>query len=87
MSDAYKQVCVEPDNVKNSAFSTIVGKFLSHVIQQGDFDAPAMFQRLMTRIFCQYIGKFVYVYLDDIFIFSYSIEEHEDHLNTVFNIL
>ena len=29
----------------------------------------------------------MYVYLDDIFIFSYSIEEHEDHPIRVFNIL
>ena len=87
MSDTYKQVWVEPDNVENSAFSTIVGTFLSHIVQQGDCNAPAMFQRLMTWLFCQFIGKFVYVYLDDIFIFSYSIEEHESHLDTVFNIL
>jgi hypothetical protein len=33
MSDAYEQVRVEPGNVKNSAFSTIVGTFLSHVVQ------------------------------------------------------
>ena len=87
MSDAYEQVWIEPDDVKNSAFSTIVGTFLSHVVQQGDCNAPATFQRLMTRIFRRYIGKFVYVYLDDIFIFSYSIEEHEDHLSTIFNLL
>jgi hypothetical protein len=77
MSDAYEQVRVEPDDVKNTAFSTIVGTFLSHVVQQGDCNAPATFQRLMTRIFRRFIGKFVYVYLDDIFIFSYTIEEHE----------
>ena len=87
MSDAYEQVRVEPDDVKNSAFSTIVGTFLSHVIQQGDCNAPATFQRLMTRIFRRYIGKFVYIYLDDIFIFSYSLEDHESHLDTVFSIL
>ena len=38
-------------------------------------------------IFRRVIGKYVYVYLDDIFIFSYSIEEHEDHLKSVFDIL
>jgi transposase InsO family protein len=87
MSDAYEQVRVEPDDVKNTAFSTIVGTFLSHVVQQGDCNAPATFQRLMTRIFRQYLGKFVYIYLDDIFIFSYSIEKHEEHLRAVFDNL
>ena len=87
MSDAYEQVRVEPGDVKNSALSTIVGTFLSHVIQQGDCNAPATFQRLMTRIFRNFLGKFLYVYLGDIFVFSYSIEEHESHLKSVFDIL
>jgi hypothetical protein len=87
MSDTYEQVRVEPEDVKNTAFSTIVGTFLSNVVQQGDCNAPATFQRLMTRIFRHCLGKFVYVYLDDIFIFSYSIEEHEAHLKVVFDIL
>ena len=87
MSDAYEQVRVEPDNIKNTTFSTIVGMFLSNVVQQGDCNAPATFQRLMMCIFRRAIGKYVYIYLDDIFIFSYSIEEHEDHLKSVFDIL
>jgi len=66
MSDAYEQVQVDPDDVKNTAFSTIVGTFLSHVIEQGDCNAPATFQQLMTCIFRNFLGKFVYVYLDDI---------------------
>jgi hypothetical protein len=87
MSDTYEQVRVEPSNVKNSAFSMIVGTFLSHIVQQGDCNAPAMFQRLTTRLFRHFIGKFLYIYLDDIFIFSNSIEEHENHLSIVFDIL
>src|SRR5258706_480262 len=87
MSDAYEQVCVEPNNVKNTAFCTVVGSFLSHVVQQGDCNAPATFQRLMTRIFRKFLAKFIYVYLDDIFIFSNTIEEHEDHLCKVFDTL
>ena len=87
MSDAYEQVCIELSDVKNTAFSTVVGTFLSHVVQQGDCNAPTTFQQLMTRIFRKFIGKFVYVYLDDIFIFSNSIEEHESHLHKVFNLL
>lgn len=37
----------------------------------------------MTVIFKTEIGVFVHVYLDDIFIFSYSIEDHERHLGIV----
>ena len=41
----------------------------------------------MTVIFRDHIGRFIYVYLDDIFIFSDTLEEHELHLRTVFQIL
>jgi len=87
MSNVYEQVCVTPDDVKNTAFSTVVGTFLSHVVQQGDCNAPATFQRLMTCIFRKFISKFIYIYLDDIFVFSKTIEDHESHLCQVFDIL
>jgi hypothetical protein len=87
MSDAYKQVHVDPNDMKNTVFCTVIGTFLSHVVQQGDCNTPATFQRLMTRIFRSFIRKFVYVYLDDIFIFSYTVEEHESHLCQVFDVL
>ena len=38
-------------------------------------------------IFQDYIGIFVHVYLDDIFVFSESIEEHQTHLELVLNKL
>ena len=38
-------------------------------------------------VFREYITQFVHVYLDDIFIFSSTIEEHEKHLAMVFNKL
>ena len=38
-------------------------------------------------VFRDYIARFVHIYLDDIFIYSLSIEEHEKHLELVFNKL
>ena len=87
LTEAYEQVRIVPEDVKKTAFSTIFGTFESLVMQQGDCNAPSTFQRLMTRIFFKQIGKFVHVYLDDIFVFSYSIEEHEQHLEEVFAVL
>ena len=34
----------------------------------------------MTTTFRDYIGKFIYVYLDNIFIFSNSLKEHIEHI-------
>ena len=80
MSDTYEQICVEPSDIWKTAFSTVYGTFVSHTMQQGDCNAPATFQRLMTIIFRDFIGKFVHVYIDNIFVFSDSIEDHEKHL-------
>ena len=65
----------------------IFGMFVSLVMQQGDCNAPSTFQRLMTVVFHDYIAHFIHVYLDDISIYSSSIEEHEKHLGLVFNKL
>lgn len=85
--DAYEQIRVKPEDVHKTAFSTIAGTYISNIMQQGDCNAPATFQRLMTFIFRDCIGRFMHVYLDDIFIFTNSIEEHEQCLRIVFERL
>ncbi len=87
LADAYEQVRVRPEDVGKTAFATISGTLVSNVVQQGDCNAPATFQRLMTAVFRDVIGKFMHVYLDDIFIFSSSREEHEQHLGVIFERL
>ena len=87
MSDAYKQVRNEPADVWKSAFVNIFGTFTSNVMVQGDCNAPATFQRVMTLVFQDIIGKYIHVYMDDIFIFSDSLEDHERHIRDIFERL
>jgi hypothetical protein len=84
-SDAYKQVHVKPEDVTKNAFATIYRTYVSHVMIQGDCNAPATFQHIMADVFQDYLNIFVHVYLDDVFVFSDSIEEHEQHLALVFD--
>ena len=56
-------------------------------MQQGDCNAPSTFQGLMTSVFCNFVARFVHVYLDNIFSYSSTIEEHEKHLAQVFEKL
>ena len=87
ISNAYELIRVEPEDVWKTSFSTIAGTFASNVMQQGDCNAPSTFQRFITHLFRDFIGNFVYAYLDDIFIFSDSIEEHQEHIRLVIDRL
>ena len=87
LTDAFEQVRVRTEDIWKNAFATITGTYTSNIMWIGDCNAPATFQRLMTSIFRDAMGRFMHVYLDDIFIFSETIEEHEEHLRVVFERL
>jgi hypothetical protein len=42
---------------------------------------------LMNGVFRKYLEKFVQVFIDDIFIYSQTMEEHEEHLRLVLQCL
>lgn len=46
-------------------------------------DAPATFQTLLDGVFCDFIGRFVVVYVDEISICSRTQEELLEHIHTV----
>jgi len=87
MKDAYEQVQVNPDHVERTAVSTPDGNMVSNVIQIGDCNAPATFQALMNHIFSPYIGQFMDIYLDDIAIYSQTLDEHIEHVKIMFDVL
>ena len=82
--NAYELIRVELEDVWKTAFTTVAGTFASNVMQQGDCNAPSTFQRFITHLLRDFIVKFVYAYLDDIFIFSdNTIKEHQYHIHLV----
>ncbi len=87
VSSAYEQVHVEPAHVERTTVSTPDGNMLSLVMQQGDCNAPTMFQAIMNHIFSLYIGRFMDVYLDDIIVYSNLLEEHLKHVRLIIDIL
>ncbi|KAL7280814.1 LOW QUALITY PROTEIN: hypothetical protein ACG7TL_005758 [Trametes sanguinea] len=85
--DAYEQIRVEPEHVDRTAMTTPDGNMVSLVLQQGDCNAVATYQSLMNYIFGPYIGVFMDVYLDDVVIYSDTLEDHIKHLKLVVDIL
>lgn len=50
-------------------------------------NAPATFQRVMDNVLRDLIGKCCLVYMDDIIVFSTSLQEHMENLNKIFQAL
>ena len=87
ISDAYEQLRIVPEDVPKTLFASPLGTYVSNVLQQGDCNGPSSWQRLMTFVFRERIGVEVWVYLDDIYIFTTTKEKHEDALEYVFQCL
>jgi hypothetical protein len=43
-------------------------------------NAPAHFMYLMNSVFMKELDKFIMIFIDDILVYSKSMEEHKEHL-------
>lgn len=87
LTSGYWQIRVNEMSIPKTAFNTRSGKYEFIAMPFGLCNAPATFQRIMNDALRDFLGKFVVVYLDDIVIYSDSDEEHEKHLEQVFETL
>jgi hypothetical protein len=83
----YHQIKICGEDVSKTAFSTRYGLFEYLVMSFGLMNAPAHFMYLMNSVFMLEMDKFVVVFIDDILIYSRSMDEHEEHLQIVFQWL
>ncbi|GBG90746.1 hypothetical protein CBR_g51253 [Chara braunii] len=87
LKSGYHQIAIRPEDQHKTAFQTRYGLYEFVVMPFGLCNAHGTFQHAMNRIFHDYLDKFVIVYLDDILIFSKTIEEHVAHLDKVLSLL
>ena len=91
LKSGYWQIRVHPDSQQKTAFITHQGLYQFRVMPFGVTNAPAVFQRLMQRVLADLqsdiSNTFVSVYLDDVIVFSRSLDEHMEHLRAVFDWL
>ncbi len=76
LKSGYHQFKLSKRAMKLAANITTAGIFRYNVLTFGLKNAPAFFQKFMTSIFKDLIGVCMFVYIDDIIIFSETAEQH-----------
>ncbi|XP_058776820.1 uncharacterized protein LOC131651171 [Vicia villosa] len=66
---------------------TRYGHYELLVMPFGVTNAPAVFMDYMNRVFQPYLDQFVVIFIDDILIYSRTIDEHMEHLRIVLSVL
>jgi len=82
----YHQILMDQESVEITTFTTKFGNYQFKVMPFGLTGAPATFQREMTKILFPLIGKCVFNFIDDILIYSRTVEEHLKHIKQVLDI-
>lgn len=85
LTSGFHQIEMDPESIPKTAFSTDTGHYEFLRMPFGLCNAPPTFQRAMNMMLSNTPNTLVY--MDDIIIFSSSIDEHLKHLETVFDKL
>ena len=86
LKSGYWQVAMDEKDKEKTAFACHKGLFEFNVMPFGISNAPAVFQELMSVVL-QGCNNFATAYLDDIKVFSSTLEEHLEHLSIIFGKL
>jgi hypothetical protein len=78
LTKGFWQIPLDEPSKSILAMSTPLGLMEPNYMPFGMKNAPAIFQREMQRVFFIQLGNAVLVFIDDILIFTKTVEEHEE---------
>jgi hypothetical protein len=79
----YHQIKIHKEDIPKTAFSTRYGLYEFTVMSFGLTNAPAYFMYLMNSIFMEELDVSVVIFIDDIFIYLKTQEDHAHHIHIV----
>ena len=83
LAQGYHQILLKEEDRPKTAFSVPWGHYQFRRCPMGLSNSPATFQRCMENILGEFVFEFLVVYLDDLIVFTKSIEEHFKRLRTL----
>ncbi|GBG73566.1 hypothetical protein CBR_g16909 [Chara braunii] len=83
LKSGYHQIEIQPRDRYKTAFKMRYGHFEWIVMPFGLTNAPTTFQAVMMTEFRDLLDRTVLIYLDDILVYSRSLDEHLEHLRPV----
>jgi len=87
MTNSFFQTKMHPDSIKYTAVNTPFSLYEWLVMPMGLRNSPAVHQQRVFSTLRSLIGKICHVYLDDIIIWSNSLEQHEGNVRLVLEAL
>ena len=87
MTNSFFQTQMHPEHIPLTAVTTPLGLYEWLMMPMGLKNMPEIHQRHITLALSQYIGKICHIYLDDIVIWSDSIEQHEKNVWIILQVL
>lgn len=84
---AYNLIRIRKGDEHLTAFRTRYGLYEYTVMPFGLTNAPATCQQFVNDTLRQYLDRFCVVYLDDILIYSHTLEEHRKHVRLILETL
>ena len=86
MKSGFWQIQIAEQDRYKTAFTVPFGHYKWNVMPFGLKNAPSEFQNIMNDIFIPYTG-FIIVYIDDVLIFSKTIDQHFKHLQIFISVM
>uniref|UniRef100_A0A3B3H296 Gypsy retrotransposon integrase-like protein 1 n=1 Tax=Oryzias latipes TaxID=8090 RepID=A0A3B3H296_ORYLA len=83
LRNAYHLVRIREGDEWKTGFNTPRGHYEYRVMPFGLTNAPAVFQAMINDVLRDFLDHFVYVYLDDILIYSPDLDSHVSHVSAV----
>ena len=87
LKSGFWQIPIAERDREKTAFTADNNTYEFLYMPFGLVNAPSTFQRLMNTVFEDILNRNVSVYIDDIIVYSRTIEEHMNHLRQVFERL